>query len=49
MPNLEVKDRAEWIRQAREQQAIAQQLERSLVDPQAQVVRVQVARALADG
>lgn len=41
-------DRRQWIQQAREQQAIAQQLEKGLIDPREQAVRLQVARVLTD-
>lgn len=40
------RDRCQWIQQAREQQALVQQFERGLIDPQESAVRVQLARDL---
>jgi hypothetical protein len=39
-------DRRQWIQRSREQQAQVQQLEKGLVDPQEQTIRLQVLRAL---
>lgn len=49
MSDFRAGDRRQWIQQAREQQAIAQQLEKAVADPQEQAVRLQLARVLSDG
>lgn len=49
MSEFRAGDRRQWIQRSREQQAQVQQLEKGLIDPQEQAVRVQVARVLSDG